>query len=215
MEKVSFNEVVGIWLKREYVRIWKDSVDPFIRQHLSGISIRDFQNIIDIQNYSDNQENFLRFILLYLNREPLLEPCKNAKWYKTSLDAEEFKELRVIRASRWVQISIDESGLCNGKLSDVANNVYNQRQNPFTNEPYRKYYDSMVKNLPLWESTHLLEEIDANLILLQSNDGIRTILEGNKSAMALYIKCFLKQEIEYNPYEVYVGCLDHKCIWQF
>jgi hypothetical protein len=52
------------------------------------------------------------------------------------------------------------------------------------------------------------------LVLLETNKR-KTILEGNKSAVALYMKLFLKSEEEYVPIEVYIGHLDEKCRWQW
>jgi len=70
----------------------------------------------------------------------------------------------------------------NGKLANVSENVYENRENPFK-EKKREYYQSHIDELPMWENSRNIENIDTILILLESKDGIRTILEGNKSAM--------------------------------
>lgn len=214
MDDVSFHEISRTWFRREFFRLWDEWIEPISKMLQVNTEKKDFDCILSDNDISV-KESLLQFFILWANRNPLLRPCINAKWFKTFLNESEFKELRVINYNRWNEISIDKSGNVNGKLTNVAENVYENRENPFKEKIKREYYQSHIDELPLWENSRTIENIDTNLILLESEDGIRTILEGNKSAMAFYIKTLLKREVEYFPIEVYIGHLETKCQWQW
>lgn len=55
-----------------------------------------------------------------------------------------------------------------------------------------------------------------DLILLRSYDSLfTTILEGNKTAVALYIKYCIEKELFFESFRVYLGQLERKSIWQW
>jgi hypothetical protein len=199
---VSKDRVIAIWLQREFEGNWN-----YIRRvaeircpNLTRDQIREF---IFNPNYDDVHENFLRFQFFEF-RYPLLRPVCEGNWAEQILDETTFRELRVIAKDRsWVNLSNNT-----GRLSIVSENIFHR--NPIRNPTPET--QSIIHTI----NSISAGEIDTRLLLIRTNDSeIVTILEGNKSAVALYITCFLTEELEYEPLNVYMGNLESKSFWQW
>ena len=209
-----YEELIAVWLKREFSGA-NERYTPLLSTYLPDTTIEDLEFLVDSPNLNNQKENYLRHFLLWSYRYPLLLPCWNANWSKRLISIDEFKELYVLKASGWQQISINETMRMEGRLLDVANNVYQRRANPIPDSSdHHVPYENMISTLPGWERSHSLEDLNTQLVLLETDEN-KTILEGNKTATSLFIKWFINSETRYSPIEVFIGNLENKCMWQW
>lgn len=205
MKRVSTDEVIGVWLKREFdIPQWGEYIKQNAQKYVSHLTKAEIkEKLIDNQNYECEEDNKLRFHLLSY-RCPLLVYVQKATWVKKTLSENEFKNLKVIKSSGWSPLSN-----YTGKISIAAEKIHSLEDFPPELEKLKKRIHA---TLEIEKSGN----IDTNLILLQSNNSSElTILEGNKNAVALYIKCCIKKELLYEPFKVYLGHLNNKSIWQW
>jgi hypothetical protein len=205
LNEVTIHEVIGVWLKREFgVPQWDEYIKPIAKKyvpHLTKAEIK--ETLIDNQNYESEDANKLRFHLLTYRR-PLLMDIHKARWVKKTLSENEFKNLQVIKSSGWSPLSN-----YTGKISIVAETIHCTEGLPTELE---KLKERIHATLEIEQSGN----INTNLILLQSDNSTGlTIIEGNKNAVALYIKLYLKNEGSYQQFNVYLGYLKQKCRWQW
>ena len=153
-------------------------------------------------------------------RHPLLFDVFNSSWYTNTLDLSDFMELRAIKGLGW-----DIHSKFSGKISAIADLIYNKRG--AISSLYKVPVNLLLRTLDLIKKLKSKEtmgaildmerkgNLDTDLILLQSNDSrLTTILEGNKTAVALYIKYCLKEESLYKPFRVFIGHQESKSRWQ-
>ncbi len=217
--EVSKDEVIGNWLKREYN--WEKCKRVFE----PTVSQPNFERIVNSNDYTNNAENILRFTILSLSgRSPLLADTMNANWSKITIDAEHFKALRVIADDGWRILSNFSGRLSNvAKLingnSRLVDDFFVRQRDIFdpNSFPYRQWnVCHETVNIINSMANSNLETLNKNLILLTSNDcHYTTILEGNKTAVAIYIKHFILEESEFTPLQVYIGNLETKSRWQW
>jgi len=92
--------------------------------------------------------------------------------------------------------------MLSGKLSTVAENVINKHSSQFNNHKFQEKYNEVKNSLNGWLEKNHFKDIDSRLILLKNDNDRFTILEGNKSALSLYIEIILKKREEHNPIKV-------------
>lgn len=202
MRKVTEDEIVGAWLKTEISQNWN-----LVRQYLNS-SIKDNYILKLIRNpdYSNTSENRLRLKLLLAFRSSLLLSVIGAKWIENDLDESEFKRLKVINEAGWNIVSN-----FSGDLSEVAKNIDETKR--WQNNPHILYSINKVHEK---EREVDIDNLHGKLFLIKSEDSVHTtILEGNKKAIALYRKCYLKRNLNYEPIRVFVGFLKSKSFWQW
>lgn len=204
--EVSADEVIGVWLRREFERNWQfiQEVARYRVPSLTKVQIKD--QMVDNPNYQNILHNWLRFLFLFQFRVPLLRPLCIANWFEEILNEDEFRELCVIAQDpSWVFLSKST-----GRLSAVSETVLTETG--LARHPNR-YIRGLVREISDIEKSGCF---DRNLILLRSKDSeFTTILEGNKTAVALYIKHYLKKEFSYEPFRVLVGYMDTRSHWQW
>jgi hypothetical protein len=201
--RVSENLIIGIWLKREFERAWS-CVAPYLPR-TADYTKEKIKTIIDNANYNSEAENNLRLKLISSTRLNLLLSVIEANWLEKVLTEGEFRNLKVIFEPRGWNILSNSTG----NLSVVAERVFNEKGTWFLND----YVGGAINGIHRILNSGTF---DTDFILLESNDTeFTTILEGNKTAVAMYIKIYLMKETVYRPFRVFVGHLDSKSIWQW
>ena len=118
------------------------------------------------------------------------------------MSEEKFKNLMVIRDKNWIFLS---NGT--GRLAAVAKNMFEAKYQSNDNEINRMM--QTVKGI-------LSSRIDTRLFIFKSQESeLKTILEGNKNAVALYISNFIERKGTFNPFKFFMGYLGRKCTWQW
>lgn len=217
--EVSVDEIIGVWLKREYN---PENWQRFRNRLPDTITLEEMNRIVNSQDYTSQSDNTIRFLFLDYSRQPLFIDMLDAQWKETTFTEDEFKKLRIIADSGWRMIS-KYSGL----LSGVANFLHGrfdlvlsflQQRRRLSAPSQRRNWDVLIETV---ETIRNMEqspicELDKTLFLLKSYDSIHTtILEGNKTAVALYIKYFILNQAEYESPQIFLGQLKKKSQWQW
>ena len=199
---VSKDELIAVWLQREFEGNWNRYIREIAAVICPSLTKDQCLRIVSNPNYQNVEENYLRFRFAEF-RYPLLQPICVGNWYEENLSLDDFKSLRVIaRDPSWIVLSNNT-----GELSVVAECIFNSSIRNPTPDTHN-----------IIDAVNIIREngIDKRLFLIQSDDSRHvTILEGNKSAVALYIKHFLDRESEYEPFKVFKGHLNYKSFWQW
>jgi hypothetical protein len=132
-----------------------------------------------------------------------LRPIIVGDWVEQEIGEADFRELRIIpNQEAWMLLSDNT-----GKLSNVAENIYNYKiqNSSLEMQNIKRTIDSILKT-----------SIDKRLFLIRRpGSNIETILEGNKNAVALYINNFLSKRSTFQPFKVFRGFVDPKDFWQW
>ena len=198
--QVSIDELIAVWLMRE-----KETILTLAKQYGLLVRLRiSEQNILTIvnePNYSSVYENRIREMLLQFYRSPLLPLLRDGVWYEETMSEDEFQNLMVIHDKNWITLSDNT-----GSLATVATNVskaHYQSKEPEINGMMRT-----IKNI-------LGSKIDTRLFIIKSKQSeSMTILEGNKNAVAIYIRHFIEKEI-FQPFKFFMGYLGSKSFWEW
>jgi ATP-dependent Lon protease len=197
--QASIDELVAVWLLREYLRNWKyiEKTAEFL-----GLSQKDASTIINKPNFSKPLENHFRWLFLQF-RYPLLRPFCDGAWYEETMSESQFKNLMVIASDpTWRYLSN-----VTGKLATVATNVFKA---DYKSE--KKEINEMMQAI----KEILNSNIDTQLFVIKSEKSeLMTILEGNKSAVALYIRHFIENKGAFQPFKFFMGYLRSKSVWQW
>jgi hypothetical protein len=156
INQVPFEAVVQAWLKAEW---FADFFNP-IRIYIP-------QSLIDDEDFSNQQNNELRYWLLHTSRFPLLDTLpSNVTWYSAAYDRADIKRTYVVASNEWGPIS------GNTYRADVVLHNINTAGNPAA-----KIRDVKAS----------LASVDRRLILVASDiNFILTIVEGNHRAIAIF-----------------------------
>jgi hypothetical protein len=214
---VSIDKIIGVWLKREYR---PENWDNFRTRLPNDITQEEMNQMIEEPNYNNQRENIIRFFALDCSRGSLFYDTLNAKWTETTITERDFKKLMVIRDLGWNTIS-KHSGL----LSNVATFLHGNsdlvisrlRSRSISRPDQRATFDNLVNTVRTIRSMEQtpLTQLDKTLFLLKSYDSFHTtILEGNKTAVSLFIKYFILKETEYESPQIFLGQLKTKSRWQ-
>ena len=141
-KRVSRDEVIGVWLRREFEGNWH-RIKNLVSSYVPNLTKQTIKKIVDNPNYQDDKENNLRYMLLYSFRAPTLLAVWNASWFGKKISENEFKELMVINFHDWNVLSD-----LTGKLSYVAERVYKEpRIHTASNEGALNEYRSINRRL--------------------------------------------------------------------
>ena len=214
--EVSSDEIVAVWLRREFEGNWEKCCKPL------NMTKAELQKIVESVDYHNHHDNTIRYLALLCFRYPLLASMLIAEWQEKTLSLDDFKGLRAIKAFGW-----DILSRFSGRVSIVAESVYDESEAYISFFKYQQSIDpnnrllwndcvGMVRAIAGIEQGLTYNKLDGNVILLKSDDSrFTTILEGNKTAVAFYIKCLLKNVIAYRPFKTYIGHLPKSCQWQW
>jgi hypothetical protein len=198
--QVSIDELIAVWLMRE-----RETTLAFARQYgllrTLGLSEQNTLAMINEPNYSNAIENRIRW-LLFQFRYPLLHPLCAGAWHEETMLEERFKNLMVIRDKNWIILSNET-----GRLATVATNVHKAN-----------YQSSNIEINGMMQTIKeiLTSKIDTRLFIMKSEESeLMTILEGNKNAVALYIRNFLERKGLFEPFKFFMGYLVSKSFWQW
>jgi hypothetical protein len=192
--QVSLDELIAVWLMRE-----EKTAVAFASQY--GLSEENTMRIINEPNYSDAKENRIRWMLFQF-RYPLLHPLCAGVWYEETMDEEKFQNLMVIRDKNWITLSHGT-----GKLALVATNV---------SKANYQSKDIEINGMMQTIKEILGSKIDTRLFIIKSKESeSMTILEGNKNAVALYIRDLIKNKGMFQPFKFFMGYLGSKSFWQW
>jgi hypothetical protein len=197
--RVSIDELIAVWLMRE-----RKGALTFARQYgllpSLGLSEQSTLAMIDEPNYSAN-ENHTRW-LLFQFRYPLLHPLCAGVWHEETMSEEKFKNLGVIRDKNWIILSNKT-----GRLDAVATNVHKANY---------QSSDKEINGIMRTIKGILGSKIDTRLFIIKSGESeLMTILEGNKNAVALYIRNFIERKETFEPFKFFMGYLGSKCFWEW
>jgi hypothetical protein len=200
--KVSQNEIIRVWLRREFEDVWS-KVEARLPK-TTNYSKTSIKTLVDNPNYRSPKENNLRLALLWTTRHPLLLPVLDATWQERTLNEHDFQNLKVIKEIGWNVLSN-----FTGNLLDVATRVADERGIWCMNQ----YVGGAVDRI---HSMLNSRNLNTDLILLESDDSeTTTILEGNKTAVSLCINIFVRQQLQFNSFRVFVGHHRTKSIWEW
>jgi hypothetical protein len=199
--QVSIDELIAVWLLRE-----KEGALAFARQfgllRRFGLSEQSALAMINEPNYSNARENHIHWSLLQF-RYPLLHPLCAGIWREETMLENRFKNLMAINQDRaWIILS-DKTG----KLSTVATNAY--KADYHSNDKEINGMKRTIKRI-------LSSKIDTTFFIMKIEESeLMTILEGNKNAVALYIRDFVERKGTFEPFKFFMGHLASKSFWQW
>ena len=196
---VGFAEVVQQWARREYIRPDGTVLLP------PGIDV----SLLLEDDYSDQTRNRLRRSLL-ANRNPLLDPIpQDTIWFKTKITRNDLSSFRVVRDTGWKILSG-----ASGSVGDAPRNFLHYSQNPLKlphiqiakDLSLQQYFDNLVKSLEEFRQSAGNPNNNLTLVLVGlSKDEPFTILEGNHTAVGMYLRHFLDEP--HLPYPSHYGYL--------
>lgn len=205
--KVRPEEVIAQWVVREYdkIKVRPDAppLDPAL--------------LTDI-DYSDREKHKQRLAFLLCCREPVLNVfLEDLEWYKVQVELEDLKSLRVIRESGWIPLSGK-----GGKIASAVDNYIKFDNDPSTapavaDTETKKEFEGLLTSIRDFREQAGNAGHNLTLILIgPSTKGPFTLLEGNHTAMALFLRHFIDHpEAPYPSRISYAGIspLIQRCGW--
>jgi len=156
IKEVPFAAVVQAWLKAEWQR---DTFFDPIRSYIP-------QSLIDDEDFSNQQNNDLRYWLLRTTRFPILLPLpQDVIWYSAAYEIADVSRTFIVPSSDWGPVS-------------------GNRYQPVAVLPNLKGNDPHV--VKIMDIKANLASIDRRLILVASDiKSVLTIIEGNNRSVAI------------------------------
>jgi hypothetical protein len=190
-EQVSSDLVVTCWLKAELSspRFRSRVVKTLNDLHLP---VRAIERPI----LTSRRENLLRQQALHLYRGDTwgILP-QQTQWWRAAISLQEFRRLRVINYPTWTLLSRDT-----GRLSAAAAVVAKETVPAKAKGRWTQEARAVIAHVLEIRDRLKGAEIQSQLILMGRPGGKTwTILEGNKRATALYIRCFLAKTEPFPP----------------
>lgn len=198
LEQVSFDLVVARWLKAE---LSSPRFRPRILKTLKKLNLS--PRVLERPILTSPRENLLRQEVFHLHRQDISGTFpRDAQWWRAAITRQLFRRLRVIHYPTWTLLSRDT-----GLLSEAAAMVAKGKMQPKPRGRWAQEAHAVISNVLEIQDRLSPAGIEAQLILMGRPKGKAwTILEGNKRATALYIRCFLaKTEPFPRSLEVLVG----------
>ncbi|MFQ5846992.1 MAG: hypothetical protein ACE5IQ_04870 [Candidatus Methylomirabilales bacterium] len=204
LEQVPSDLVVACWLRAE---LFSPRFRPGVVNALRHLHLP--RRAIERPNLNSRRENRLRREALHLHREDtwgILPP--QTQWWRAAITAREFRQLRVINYPTWTLLAGDT-----GRLSVAAAAVARETVPPQAKGRWAHEAQAVIIHVLEMREQGQRAELQSGLILLGDPRGKTwTILEGNKRATALYIRCLLtKTEPFPSSIHVLVGLTSDPC----
>jgi hypothetical protein len=196
LSEVSYEEVVGQWLQREYLNAVRERRCP------TGYDAIVFNP--DYENHHENQE---RLILMEYRCRLLLLLPRDTKWFKAEIAREDLCSLRLINEETWNILSNRT-----GAIDQASENYLDWSQNPgsipmIPNPQVRQWLTDLLAAIGRFRSQAGKTNQDLTLILVgTSKEGHFTVLEGNRTSMGLYLHHIVDNpESVYPEHHAYLG----------
>jgi len=206
LAEVSPDLVVARWLQAELTspRFSRRVKQALRRLHLS-------EQKVERPNLKSARENFLRQTALHLYRGDLWGALpKNTAWWQAEITPQEFQRLRVINYPTWSLLSRGT-----GHLSEAATLILRGEVPIEAKGRWAEEAAAVIENVRQIRDRTTMAEIQDQLIIMGRPRGrVWTILEGNKRAAALYIRCFqVKMEPFPESLQVLMGFTSNPFPW--
>lgn len=204
LEQVSSDLVVACWLKAELSsRRFRPRIEKVLKQlHLP---LRAIEKPI----LTSRRESLRRHKALSLYRKDTwgILPLET-EWWRAAITPQEFRRLRVINYPTWTLLSRDT-----GRLSAAAAVVARATVPAKAKGRWALEARMVITHVLQIRERVKIAEMQTQLILMGRPGGKTwTILEGNKRATALYIRCFLTQREPFlQATQVLVGLTAQPC----
>jgi hypothetical protein len=198
VEQVSADLVVACWLKAE---LSSPRFRPRVVKALKHFRVP--LRAVERPNVTSRRENLLRRAALQSYRKDTwgILP-QDTQWWRAAITSHEFRRLRVINYPTWTLLS------CNtGRLSVAAVVVTRETVPPKARGRWPQEARAVITHVREIRDRLKGAEIQSQLIVMGRPGGKTwTIVEGNKRATALYIRCFLtKTEVVPRSFQVLLG----------
>lgn len=198
VEQVSADLVVACWLKAE---LSSPRFRPRVVKALKRLRVP--RRAVARPNVTNRRENLLRREALHSYRKDTwgILP-RGTQWWRAAITSHEFRRLRVINYPTWTLLSCDT-----GRLSVAAVVVARETVPPKARGRWAQEARTVITHVRETRDRLKGAEIQSQLILMGRPGGKTwTIIEGNKRATALYIRCFLtKTEAVPRSFQVFLG----------
>lgn len=171
-------------------------------------------------DYCNHEKHRQRLNFLSCCRWPVLNIfLLDLKWYKVVLDIEDLKSLRVIRDRGWSLLSGD-SGNIDLAVENYVRFDGDPTKNPtITDGELKKEFAGLMSSIKEYREKAGNPNHNLNLILVgPSKNGPFTIIEGNHSAMGLFLRYVVDHPKEPFPtISCYIGVspLIRRCGWAY
>ncbi len=191
LEQVSRDLVAASWLKAE---LSSPRFRPRVVQALKQFHLP--LRAVERPTLTNRRENLLRQQALHLHRGDTwgILP-QHTQWWRAAITPQEFRRLRVINYPTWTLLSRGT-----GRLSAAAAVVARETVPPKAKGRWAQEAHAVITHVREIRNRLKGAEIPFPLILMGRPGGKTwTILEGNKRATAIYIRCFLTKTEPFPP----------------
>jgi len=200
LSEVSYEEVVGQWLQREYSIAVK-----------KGRCLPNQEALVLDTDYRNPIKNQQRFLLLKYRWNLLCPIPRDTKWYKAKIAKGDLTSLRVINdeanEKAWSILS-DRTGMIKRASDNFIDWPQNPQNIPTISHPQTKQLlTKLLADIAGFRSRAGNANQDLTLILVgNSKEEHFTVLEGNKTSIGLYLHHFVDQpDSDYPEHHAYVG----------
>jgi hypothetical protein len=183
--------VVASWLKAE---LSSPRFRPRVVKALHHVNLP--PRAIERPNLTSRRENLLRQQALHLHRGDTWGHLPHGtQWWWAEITPREFRSLRVINYPTWTLLSRES-----GRLSAAATVVAQESVPAKARGRWAREARAVIIHVHQLQDRITGAEIQSQLILMGRPGGKTwTILEGNKRATALYIRCYLTKSERLPP----------------
>lgn len=204
LEQVSSDFVTACWLKAE---LSSPRFRPRVLKALKDLHLP--LRAIEKPTLSSRRENLLRQKVLTLYRGDTWGTLPQyIEWWRATITPKEFRTLRVINYPTWTLLSRNT-----GRLSAAAAVVAKETVPATAKGRWAQEARAVITHVLEIRKRMKVAEVETRLILIGRPQGKTwTILEGNKRATGLYIRCFLTKKEPFPPsIQVLVGLTTQPC----
>lgn len=210
-KKVEFSEVLAEWVRREYDKRKRNGKVPHWFE----------ESLLDDNDYSDPIKNgkrlgFLGYRSVLIGTIPL-----DTEWFKVDVEKEDLKSVYIIKEMYWGFLTKNT-----GKISDAVKYFRKYYDDPssipkITDPKQEKFFKELIGRIGEFRKRTInsLSQLNLNLILIASSkEGPFTLLEGNKTALGLYLRYFIDEpNVDFQPFSSYVGISPamNYCYWHY
>jgi hypothetical protein len=182
LTEVSPDLVVARWLQAE---LHSPRFTHRVKQALQRLRLSEQK--IERPNLTSVRENFLRQTALHLYRGDIWGVLpKDTTWWRAEITPQEFQRFRVINYPTWSLLSRGT-----GLLSEAAALILRGKVPSRAKGRWVEEAAAVIENvLDIRDRTPLVEIQDQLIVMGRPQGKVWTIVEGNKRATALYIRCF-------------------------